>query len=1079
MRNSTKRIFMRSLSGFLTLLTLIGLLASLSLIPAFAATTSSGELDYETRWNYYYTKPDFDSIKFNSEESRLNEMQLYYSNANFDLYVDRITGEVAVKDKTTGDILFTNPYDVSEYPLMNDGSGKSFIYESMKKQLLSQVRISYTKETENGGGDTYNSFEDSALLGQIDVKRLNGGVRVEYSIGEERSRTLVPRHIAVERFDELIRTKLIENLPEGEKDYIYLVIDAWYLKQDPNAPGMAPINVDKMHEKYPITKKMAIYALQDDVYTRELKRIEGWIKSYCPNYTYEELDYDHKLTEYVEETLTIANFKMALEYYLTDNGVEVRFPANSLTFDETNFGLTDIKILEHMGAGNTSYEGYTFIPDGSGSITRFEDVKSNMVEQTGKVYGEDYAYQEITAGQNQEIFRLPVFGTVTSNTLKEGISEKSLVSEKRQNSTGYVAIVTEGDALTTINAVNGGSFYSYASAFCSFNPRPKDSYSLGSVISVAGNTKYTVVSERKYTDSLRVNYIMLTSEEHLESIDPTAKAAAEANGRRFYDTTYMGMAKAYREYLENKGEITKITTSKENIPLYIEVFGVTQKEESVLSIPVTVDKPLTTFDDLKTITNELASAKSPITNINYRLTGFTNGGMVSTMPTKVKFEKAIGGNSGFRDFIDYANEKGIGVYPEFDFAYMQDTAAFDGFSYKSDAVKTIDNRYITKRTYDAVLQTFVATDKICISTSVYRDFFSKFNKSMTKLLDGRTTGVSVGSLGSDLNSDFDSDEPYNREDSKGFTTEMLGQIKDNYGSVMVDGGNAYSIKYSSVVLNASLDSSRLLTSSNSIPFFGLVFHGYIEFAGAPTNMAGDIKYETLKIIENGATIYMMFSYQNVEILKEDEDLSKYYAINYQIWKDTLLSQYSETGELEAEGLYDRINNALKDVQTSAISDHYFVECNRKLTDKELENIIADATVKYQNEHAALSEKLGYANAKLALYNRIKDDYAESNPTYFNELLAAYELNETEIKEEIADIQNKLAELEAKGITDYVAEMSSKISLGIDDGSVVYVEYENGHYFILNYNIYTVEVVLENGETIEIAPKDFYDSKANA
>ncbi len=1078
MRNSTKRIFTRSLSGFLTLITLIGVLASLSIIPVFAADESvDDDISYSERWNNYYTDPTKSDADFTSEEKRLNAMQYYYSNANFELYVDKITGEVAIKDKTTEDILFTNPYDIAEYPT----SGSNYIGKKTKQELLSQIKINYTeKNATDAGAPSYNSFTDSALLGQIKIKRLNGGVRVEYSIGEEATRTLVPQLISVTRFDEMIRGQLESNLPRNENgEFVSTIYEritkAWYTKYDPNDPGLSQSNIDKMHKDYPITKKMAVYALASDINNREIKLVETWIKQYCPEYTFEELDKDHKETEYVEKKLTIANFKLALEYYLTDNGVEVRFPANGLTFDETNFGLESIEILEQMGAGNTYYNGYTFIPDGSGSITRFEDVLTNNVEQDGKVYGEDYAYQNVS-GQNEQIFRLPVFGVVTSGELQTGIDQNTLVSEKRDHSTGYFAVITEGDALATITAVNGGSFYNYGSVYCSINPRPKDSYSLGDVISVAGNKQYTVVSDRKYTDSFRINYIMLTSEDYLDTLDTEKVAAAKANGRKFYDTTYMGMAKAYREYLEDKGDIQKITSADENIPLYIEVFGSTETEESVLSIPVTVKKPLTTFEDLEKMTDELSLAKSPITNINYRLTGFTNGGMVSTVPAKVKFEKVVGGNSGFRDFLDYANEKGIGVYPEFDFAYMEDTAAFDGFSYKRDAVKTIDNRYTTKRVYDAVLQSFVKTDKICISPGVYRDFFEKFNKSMTKVLDGRSTGVSVGTLGSDLNSDFDEDEPYNREDSKGFTEEMLAQLKKNYGNVLIEGGNAYAIKYASVILNAPLDSSRFLSSSNAIPFFGLVFHGYVEFAGAPTNMAGDIKYETLKIIENGATLYMMLSYQNVELLKEDEELSQYYAINYEIWKQTLLSQYSETGELEAEGLYDKINKALRDVQTSLISDHRFIECNRKLTDKELADITTDATVLYEESVADAKSVIAKYQAMLDLYDRIVAEYEGEER---DELLAGYGLDKALIEMLKSQAEQILAEIEEKGISEYIQNAANNIDLYIDDGSVVYVEYENGHYFILNYNIYTVEVVLENGETVEIEPKDFYDSKANA
>ena len=815
MKNTIKSFLNRSLSGFLAFLTVFGILSSLSLLPVFAAEeeedTEVETLNFSDYYDQYYTDPENGEADFTTEEKRLAAMgEPYTENDNFELYIDSITGEVAIKDKHTGDILFTNPFDVAEYPIVRDSNSENpedkIISQTYKRQLLSQVYIYYV---ENGVSKNYNSFKDAALLEQIKVKRLNGGVRIEYSIGEEESRTLVPRLITKTRFDEMILAQLEQNLPL--ESMVDERISAFYELKDPVAVANYPDLLNKMYQDYPITQNgTAVYVFSETAVAREIKLIESWIKQYCPKYTYEELEKDHRETGYTERNIPPANFKMALEYYLTDNGVEVRFPANGLTFDETNYQLTSIEILQYMGAGNSYYNGYTFIPDGSGSITRFEDIES-MTTQSGKVYGQDYAYQEI-GNQNQQVFRMPVFGVVTSDEVQTGLTLPNW-AEARTHSTGYVAIVTEGDALTTITSVHGGRTYCYGSVYCSFNPRPKDSYNLAEAISIASNSEYTVVSKRKYTGSFRINYIMLTDSELVNDPENAeAIAAGAATGRSYYDTSYVGMAKAYREYLEAQGDISRITEADEDIPLYIEVFGLTETDEAVLSIPVRVKKALTSFEDLEMMVEELTTATSPITNISFRLTGFTNDGMVPTVPTKVKFESVTGGNSGFRDFLTYASERGIGVYPDFDFAYMQQNGLFDGFVYSKHAVKTIDNRYITKRVYDPVLQSFTTSGKICISTSVYRDFFDKFNKSMTKLLKGQTTTISVGTLGSDLNSDFDEDEPYNREDAKSHTQEMLGQLTSNYGKVMLDSGNAYTLPYASVILNAPLDSSRFLSS---------------------------------------------------------------------------------------------------------------------------------------------------------------------------------------------------------------------------------------------------------------------------
>ncbi len=1074
-----KSVFFRSLSALLALLSVIGLLASLSMLPVLADDGESssestdeketGEISFSDRYEEYYIngknylgdkKEDgYEDVDFSTEEKRLAAMELYTSSGDFQLYVDKITGEVAVKDVSTGDVIFTNPYDVSS----------STYYEGTKKELMSQVLIRYT---DNGNEKTYYSFKDSALLGQISVKRLRGGVRVEYSIGQEESRTLLPRLIEKSRFEESILSVMEAALDGGKLNRKYSRFIGFYTLFDPNGIGQTDETRKTMYEKFEVTKDgMAVYALDEDIKLREVKLLESYIKECCPEYTYEQLDKDHSEVKYTATNKAPANFRLALEYYLNESGVEVRLPANGLRFDESSFQLTSISVLMYMGAGDNAYNGYNMIPDGSGSLIRYEDV-SNGLTITGTIYGQDYAYQEI-GNANQEIYRMPVFGSVTSNVLQTGKTLQEGKQSKRY-ANGYVAIITEGEALTQISSTHGGDVtHNYNSCYCTFTPRPKDSYNLAEAISIGSNTTYTVVSDRKYTGSYRIQYIMLTDPDNTEN---------RTSGRTYYDTSYVGMAKAYRNYLISKGTLLQLTGEDvgDGIPLYIENFGAIETDETVLSFPVTVKKALTSFDDIKTMAEEMKA--SGIKNINFRLTGFTNGGMASTVPTKVKFEKAVGGNKGYTELLKYAAENGIGVYPDFDFVYMSETGAFDGFSYKRDAVKSIDNRYITKRSYDAILQTFTTTGKICISSSVFRSYFNKFQKSFDKVLGENKSGVSVGTLGSDLNTDFDEDDPYNREDSKKFTVEMLSQLKGKYGSIMIDGGNAYAVPYADVILNVSLDSSRFLNASESIPFFGMVYHGFVEFAGEPTNMAGDIKYEVLKIIENGATLYLMLSYDNVELLKEDPDLSQYYAISYEFWAKTFMTQRDENGNVTSVGLYDQLSEALNDVQTSLIDDHRFLTADRVLSDDELKDIERDATAAFNSKKAEFQSAIDANRAALNDFNAMLAKYGEGTEMY-NKYCSVHGLagNSASIIKAFEDVivanEQKIAELK---YGDYENDAKSKINTVVDDGSVVYVRYDNGHWFILNYNSFDIKVASPvDGEIISIAAMSYHDSqKAN-
>jgi len=214
-------------------------------------------------------------------------------------------------------------------------------------------------------------------------------------------------------------------------------------------------------------------------------------------------------------------------------------------------------------------------------------------------------------------------------------------------------------------------------------------------------------------------------------------------------------------------------------------------------------------------------------------------------------------------------------------------------------------------------------------------------------------GISVASMGTDLNSDFDEDEPYNREDDKTFLSEALKAISETEGlaGVMSDGGNAYTLKYVDHLLNVSLDSSRFMKASASIPFVGMVLHGYIQFAGTALNTEGDTDYAILKAIENGASLFFELSYRNTNKLKEDSMLSENYSVNYAIWKDDVIKYYTE------------LNSVMKDLQTKRIINHEFIVGTRILDIDEIESNILEVMEGNKEYEEAYEEYARLENIK--------------------------------------------------------------------------------------------------------------------
>jgi len=1010
----------RIVSSFLTLVMFLGSLV----VPAEAAYADKVNEDGEPLIDYLNTN-------YETAEDKLAEMLMVKEQNGYQLWYEEFTGEIAVKDLSTGQVVFSNPFDLA--------SGYQTISDAVKQQLLSQIIITYL---ENDVQKTMNSYYEAALRNQITKKNIKNGIRVEYILGEEQTIRLVPRMIKRERFDELI-------LGQIDYDWHRNKLSSFYTLKDKDDETLTERGVLEMVAKFPITNEMAVYVCDPDIKARELRELENIIKTYCPLYTYEELDYDHELTKYTGADAAPPRFRLSLEYTLNDDGLAVRLPANGIEFDESAYQFKTVSVLPFFGAGSNEYEGYSVIPDGSGALIRFQDFKGQSVNLSGQLYGSDYAYHEIS-GQHAESMRMPYYGVVTtypgspSGAVPTSGDEEA--AEEKTYNNGFLAIITEGDSLASLMAVCGGSLHPYNTVYAMFTPRPSDEYNLADSISVSGSATWTVTSKRKYTDSYRIQYIFLKDEE-----------VAKENGTDGYKAEWTGMATAYRDYMTARGDLTKLTASdvKADVPLFIETFGSIKTTERILSFPVEVDTPLTTFDDIKTIYSELS--EQGIKNINFKLTGYANGGMNPTVPYRLKWTRVVGGKSGFNDLIDFAKANDFSVYPDFDFVYIRNQELFDGISMKWHAVRTIDDRYTTRRAYDAATQSFDRSFAIAISPAYFGRLYDKFGPTY---LSYGNDSISVATLGTDLNSDFDEDEPYHREDDKQFTLDLLERISTDIPHVMIEEGNAFAVKYADVILNASLTSSTYVKASESVPFLGMVYHGSKVFAGTPINMEGDINEGILHAIENGAAMYFMLSYQNTSDLKEDFRLSKYYSVSYEIWKD------------DVERYYSTLNNAIKDLQTSYIVDHEFLDAERVPDEDEVE---ADAAAKALEDAAVKEEealKKEKEDRKARLEARLAAEAAEAagtaveEPAEEAEAAPAADEEQEEAPEgfhydEFGELVPDEEEEEAEGLDKYKTTR----------GSVVRVEYEGGVNFILNYNSFEI-VVNYNGQKINVGPLSF-------
>ena len=897
----------------------------------------------------------------------------------------------------------------------------------------------------------------------------------------------------------------------------------------PYNPSHKDFSYDKNNTPEICLDGYAVYKVKNTDYSQMAAKAK-YVKAYCPNYTFEMMYEDEAFCNYEHKYESKPVFRCSLEYtFNEDNSLSVRLPSNSIVFDETEYILRSITPLQYFGAADFRNDGYIFLPDGSGSIIQFEDFRNSNIAMSSSlsIYGNDYCYSEITGAHKQPL-TMPVYGIASSKQV--GGSVQSL---------GYFAILEEGASMASMNVRYMSKTFKEGAVYTTFTPYPSDKFDISDTISVGGSSFYSIVSESKYTGSYVTRYVMLSGN----------------------NANYMGMAEYYRDYLVKNGTLTAMENVSDDLPLYLEALGSIEVVEKFLTFPVNVSKAITTFEDIETIYEELGQAKQKmldkaaeydalafaesdnnelkkdyeeiaanyrrlaakvvdIDNINFKLTGFANGGLYYTYPAKVKWERSLGGKSDFKDLLETAADRtdadsNFGIYPDFDFQYINNTALFDNVGKRGTVSRMVDNRYASKQVYNSVLGEFETVYAMIVSADALDELYDKFIDKYEKY---DVTGISVSTLGSDLNSNFDEDNPVSRDEAQGYVTDLLDRIanESNY-SVMISQGNIYAVKYADHILDVCTDSSYYRYSSYTIPFVGMILHGYVNYAGKALNYSGSPDYDLLRSIENGASIYYVIGYQNTDLMKDDEKLNKYYSVSYENWYDDIVEKYAT------------INEVLGDIQNFKIIDHKVLIGERIIDeDEQLANLnalknefVAQFTAKLQSEIDAKLEELRNdpsgndynkrvgvsadidALVAIAVEMFELDSEADLDPDYdpnaekpkatFRQTLIAA-LAQFEREYDVTNVDPSNVVTASVNTLDYDSEYKYVTGSFATDGKsyvstdytvandlIVMVTYGDGNgktrTFVINYNIYGVKVLLENGREIKLDKYsfDYYDN----
>ncbi|MDE5564165.1 MAG: hypothetical protein K2I93_03340, partial [Oscillospiraceae bacterium] len=548
-----------------------------------------------------------------------------------------------------------------------------------------------------------------------------------------------------------------------------------------------------------------------------------------------------------------AGVTIPVQYLLEDDHLDVSVKTSDIKETKTEQGIvaTQLTLLGNFGAGMPDEDGYFVVPDGCGALIRFNNGKTTSRSYTAKVYGRDITNVPTTKPAVTEEVLMPVYGIV-----KEG--------------NAMAVIVEKGDGNVTLNAsVSGQSLSSYN--ICSFNFQLRGS----DTFYMSGDYGNLTVFENGpiKTEEIRVRYYPIADE----------------------SASYMNIAETYRNYLLTDGGVQK--KASDTIEMYLDLYGGCMKSRSVLGIPVTMKTAMTSYSQAKDIVSGLTELGVEDMVVVYN--NWTDEGISGKVDNKAKPSGTLGGNGDFNKLTDYLKEQNIAFYPSVNNKVFKSGNGFYSFL---DTTIRISNSYSRQMTYNlsyGVQDTSKATQSL-LSPGTFEEIYNKLGGQYAKK---GLTGVSLGEMTSTLWGDYGK-QNMGRDDMMAMLQQNYSTLQDNGLSLLADTCAAYAFPYADRISDVPLQSSGFDVFDEDIPFYQIVMHGVLPYAGTAINSGADSDEMFLTTIATGCNPAYDMIYAEASDLK-DTDFDKYYYSHYAFWSDTAADQYKLASEI-LSGVGDQV-----------------------------------------------------------------------------------------------------------------------------------------------------------------------------
>lgn len=545
----------------------------------------------------------------------------------------------------------------------------------------------------------------------------------------------------------------------------------------------------------------------------------------------------------IEYYFDMYEFMIPVDYVLGDDYVNISIDSTKIQ-ENDSYKIAYVSLAPFIcSVQNDTPDSYLFMPSGSGALISNSSYNDQGLVYTAYVYGDDLTMEEEYISTKETAVKMPVYGY------------------KNGDKGGFV-IINDGAEAAQLVSTSGNTGYKFSAIYPTFQLRG-----------------YTLHKAKAFNTTSKTNIYPANMLEGKFSIQFYPLSGKNAN--------YSSMADIYRDYLIENEALTETDNEK---AMSVSLIGGTEITKSFLGVPYKTIFATTTVKQAGDIVSDLSET---VDNLAVKLEGFGSSGLdIGKIGGGYTISNNIGSASDMKSFSKLCADSKVDLYMDYD--VVQYSSSGNGFSYFGDSVMNSGILKADQFIIDKAMRNNEEDMRYrLLKPTSFGDAIAKAISQNSKWQIG---GVSLESLSRLSYSDYSNPNRTVDFNAKhGFvsaTSDALKKIGEGGQKFMATDANAYAAAAADIIVDTPTTSDRGYAFMESVPFYSMVFKGYVPMTTESINMAVSPQKAILSAVEGGLGLnYTVISQWDNSLI--NALYPEFYGTVYSGIKDDMLSTYSE------------------------------------------------------------------------------------------------------------------------------------------------------------------------------------------